>query len=342
MPERLAADVRTVESELQSLFPLISQRFQSFSEAADAALDVLSKQVPGEVVLGQIEPDEGMLRILDVRGATVVGVERGHMLPMAGVPAPRHNKDPDASPLAGVHPSEELDGEHLRSLGLAEWISLPLEMSDGSVAGLIAAMSRRQGDYRAEHVVLLGLAARMLAYEWERVQMRVQLRELHQRARDDGQTDGETGLPDRDGFVDLLDREWRLARRGTVESMVISCHVHAENENDDSPLALLALKDAAEVLTAAVRTTDHVGRTGRMDLGAILIGCEDERGVDALAGRFTDGLRRVTRARPVEISVSIGSQALGEAPSAVEALKLAEGAVRGHGGSAVGAEEVAR
>ena len=54
---------------LQSLFPLISRRFQSFAEATDAALDVLADQVPGEIVLGQIEAGDDKLRVLDVRGA---------------------------------------------------------------------------------------------------------------------------------------------------------------------------------------------------------------------------------------------------------------------------------
>jgi hypothetical protein len=63
------ADGGEVESSLQSLFPLISRRFQSFSEAADAALDVLADQVPGEIVIGQIEAGDDKLRVLDVRGA---------------------------------------------------------------------------------------------------------------------------------------------------------------------------------------------------------------------------------------------------------------------------------
>ncbi len=54
-----------MESSLQPLFPLISRRFQSFAEAADAALDVLSDQVPGEIVIGQIEAGDDKLRVLD-------------------------------------------------------------------------------------------------------------------------------------------------------------------------------------------------------------------------------------------------------------------------------------
>ena len=73
-----------VERSLQKLLPLISRRFRSFSEATDAALDVLASELPGEIVLGQIEPGEDVMRVLDVRGAAVVGIERGINLPLAG------------------------------------------------------------------------------------------------------------------------------------------------------------------------------------------------------------------------------------------------------------------
>jgi GGDEF domain-containing protein len=324
MPGGQTADYTYVDPELQAVYPLISRRFQSFAEAADAALDAVATQIPGEVLLGEIESDEGMLRILDVRGATSVGIERGHVLPLAGLPSSRAAVDRERTALQGVRGGEELDGEHLRTLGIVEWISLPLEMSDGHVAGLIGALSRRQGDYRAEQVVLLGLAARVLAYEWERVRMRVQLRELRQRIIDEGRLDEDTGLPDREAFIDLLDREWRLAQRGTVDSVVLACRVNAADEQEGSPLARLALKDAAEVLAAAVRSTDHVGRTREMELGVVLIGCASEQDVEALARRFSEALGRVTRTRAVAVSVSIGAHSLGEAGSAAEALERAE------------------
>src|SRR5436190_6086001 len=209
--------VGMMDSSLQALFPLISRRFQSFAEAADAALDVLAEQVPGEIVVGQIEAGDDKLRILDVRGAETVGIERGSTLPLTKMKA-ANGLGPDATVLEGPNGIDDLDAAHLQSLGLGEWIALPLEMSDGAVVGIIAALSRRQGDYGAAHVVLLGLAARMLAYEWERIQTRASLRELQQRVGAGTHADPDTGLHDREHFLGLLDREWKLARRGTVET----------------------------------------------------------------------------------------------------------------------------
>ena len=236
-----------MERPLQSLFPLISRRFQSFSEATDATLDVLTDQVPGEIVLGQVEPDEDRLRVLEVRGASIIGIERGNLLPLARVKA-EGGRGPTGGMLDGTAGIDDLDADHLRSLGLSEWVALPLELSDGAVVGIIAALSRRQGDFNAEHVVLLGLAARMLAYEWERVHTRAAMRELKQRIGAATDADPDTGLHGRQGFLDLLDREWKLARRGTIETMAVCFHVEAADEAPGSPVAKLALKDAAEAL----------------------------------------------------------------------------------------------
>jgi GGDEF domain-containing protein len=315
-----------VESSLQSLFPLISRRFQSFAEAADAALDVLADQVPGEIVIGQIEAGDDKLRVLDVRGAQTVGIERGNMLPLTKM-KPANGLGPDATVLEGANGIDDLDARYLQSLGLGEWVALPLEMSDGAVVGIVAALSRRQGDYKAEHVVLLGLAARMLAYEWERVHTRAELRELKQRIGTATNADADTGLHDREHFLDLLEREWKLSRRGTIATMAVCFRVDAGGEAPGSPVAKLALKDAAEALSGAVRSTDQIGRVGEMELGVAMIGCPDEVGVEALAERFANGLRRVTHGRPVKVSVSYGAVALGETGSAAEALERAEGAI---------------
>ncbi|MFI5122397.1 MAG: GGDEF domain-containing protein [Vicinamibacteria bacterium] len=317
-----------MERPLQSLFPLITRRFQSFAEASDAALDVLATQVPGEIVLGQIEPGDDRLRVLDVRGASIVGVERGNMLPLAKVQQ-SNGLGPEVSALEGTAGIDDLDAAHLQSLGLGEWIALPLEMSDGAIVGIVAALSRRQGDYRAEHVVLLGLTARMLAYEWERVHTRTELRELRQRIGAANNADPDTGLPARLAFIDLLKREWKLARRGTVDSMAVCFRVQAGDEKPGSPVAVLALKDAAEALAGAVRSTDQIGRVGDMDLGVAMIGCEDEAGVEALAQRFGHALRRVTHSRPVGVSVTRGAISLAVTTSAEDALEQAERALGG-------------
>ncbi len=290
-------------SSLQALTPLISRRFQSFAEAAESALWAVAGSVEGTIVLGQAEDDGKTWRLLDVRGAPCQGLERGTL-------APR-----------GV--DDGLTAEFLRSRGVADSISLPLELSDGSVVGIVAALGD-DDSYGPDDLVVVSLAARTLAYEWERVRSRAELREVRQRLADGRGIDPETSLVDRAGFTELLDREWRLAKRGTVRSMLVVCEIGLDDEPNGSALFRLALKDAAEVLSGAARITDHVGRVAESRLATVLVGCTDVAGVEAMLTRFSDSLRRVTSARQCEIDLICGTMAIEDADSPEAALEHAE------------------
>ena len=288
---------------LRHLYPLVSRRFRSFAEASEAALDAVAAIVPGTVVLGQAEDDGETWRVIDVRGAARPGIGRGTLAPRAA--------------------NDEFEPGFLDSRGVGGSIALPLELSNGRIVGVLAALAD-EDDFEPDHLLVVGLAARMLGYEWERVETRVEVRELRQLVSNGARTDPETGLVDRTGFVELLDREWRLARRGTVRSMAVAFSIGLDAEPDESALTLLAVKDAAEVLAGGLRTTDHVGRTGRSRLAAILVGCGDLAGVETMVERYTDSLRRVTSSREGEITVAWGATALAEAESPQAALELAE------------------
>jgi GGDEF domain-containing protein len=302
--------------ETRALVRLADQRFQSFSEAAEAVLGALEEVVPGTLMLGQFDPDEPVCRVIEVRGDGVNGLRRGSALPLAeSIPA-RSNGSATAAPDEG-----RLDGEYLRSLSVKTWLATPLEMSDGTIAGSLCALATNTDAFCTDHAALLGIAARMLSYEWESVNRRAELRRLREQARDSATTDADTGLANRDSFVDSLDREWRLAERGTVQSVLVTCEVGTDAGVGDAA-ARLALKDAAEVLNATVRTTDHAGRVGDSRLAAVLIGCE-EAGAAAFVHRFEAALQRVTHARPHPVRLSFAVQPLAGTPSPGEALESA-------------------
>jgi GGDEF domain-containing protein len=311
---------------IAALIPLVGRRFQSFAEAAEVSLDGLARVLPGTVILGQFDSHEEVCRVTDLAGMDIDGLERGVRLPLAG----SVERDGDRL-VSGPNPErgvDWLDGEFLRSLSVESWLTLPLEVSDGNIVGLLCALAPGAGAYRVDHVALLGVAARMLSYEWERVQTRAELRSLRQRIGNGQNTDTETGLANREGFVELLDREWKLAKRGTVQTVVVACHVKVSDTHHGpgSPFATLALKDAAAVLAGSTRATDHVGRVRQMDVAAILVGCHGAPGAEAFIRRYQQTLERATRSRPISIAVSCGFQALEEADSPVDALSRAEDA----------------
>ena len=320
---RFRADRGVVESpEALALTRLTDRRFRSFSEACDSVLEALDRAIPGTVMLGQLDPAEQLCRVLEVRGAGD-HIRRGMTLPLAPLAA-----DPDPHPHGdnGSDVDGELDQQFLRSLSVKASLARPLEMSDGSIIGTLCALDTETDSYRVPHLVLLGVAARVLSYEWENVSRRAELRRLRERVRDVQNSDADTGLPNRGRFLDLLEREWQLTARGSVHSILVACQVNVDATADGGPttMASLALKDAAEALSGTARSTDHVGRTGAMDLAVILVGCHGEEGAQAFLRRYREGVRRVTRGRAVPISVSCSMLSLSGSASAREALKHAE------------------
>jgi diguanylate cyclase (GGDEF)-like protein len=299
---------------LDALSRLAARRFQSFADAATTILDLLYGATPeGCVLLGQIDWDEGVCRVIDARGR---GIERGVGVPLAaGVPA--------GSSSVG----ELLDREALAALCAGSWVAAPLDSADGSVVGVLLATGVARGAPTRHLAQMLLVAARLLSYEWESISTRAELRRLSTLARDRERTDAVTGLSNRDSLLTLLEREWQLSKRGTVESYVVVCQFRDREaivSRHGEAMANLLLKDVAEVLGAGVRKTDHLGRVADDGLCAVLVGCKGVDGALAFLARFEQALERATVGRPTAAQLSYGIQSLAEAESAREALELAE------------------
>ena len=309
---------------LASLLPLVSRRFQSFAEAADASLAMLGASLPGSILIGQIEREERLLRVLDARGDDALQIERGSTVQLRSA-ASSSESSRQLTPYKG----DDLDPGFLRSRAVVERATVPIELSDGAIAGLICALSQQQSAYQRDHLILLGLASRLLSYEWERVSAGAELRQLRQQLNDGERGDSETGLCDRDGLIEKMTREWRLASRGTVESMIVVCRITAVAHDAEraSALNMLALKDAAEALRGCARWTDHVARVGPCDLAVVMVGADTSDAVEAMINRYAESMRRVTGGRPYEISISYGAKTLSEAATSEQALEQAEQAI---------------
>jgi GGDEF domain-containing protein len=313
------------DRQTETLLRLGRPRSRNFSDAADSALRALSDAIPGTIVLGRLEPDEQGCRVIDARGAALDGVRRGAVLGLAGSAngdRPAAGDDHDRAPDNRI-----LDRDSLQLLGAGAVLEVPLEMSDGRIVGVLAALGSEADAFGAEHAATVGVAARLLGHEWESVELRAELRRLRRRASAGTNVDAETGLPDRDGFLDLLDHEWRLANRGTVESVLLAFEIGPGPDRAPAGDAMdrLALKIVAEVLEGSTRVTDRVGRVGPATFATVLVGCRLDQ-APAFVGRFQAALRRVTGERRPQVELSLGVQALAGAPSPEVVLKLAEAA----------------
>src|SRR3954452_17325164 len=137
---------------LDALSRLAARRFGSFADAATQVFDLLESACPGgNLVLGQVDWDEGKCRVIDSRGDRV---PRGTVIPLArNVPAngsaAAELLDADALEALGhanwgggprgPAAAELLDADALEALGQANWVAAPLDAADGSVVGLLLA-----------------------------------------------------------------------------------------------------------------------------------------------------------------------------------------------------------
>ena len=111
---------------LDALSRLAARRFGSFADAATQVFDLLESACPdGDLVLGQVDWDEGKCRVIDSRGDSV---PRGTVIPLAR-----------NVPTNGTAAGELLDSDALEALGPASWVAAPLDAADGSVVGVLLA-----------------------------------------------------------------------------------------------------------------------------------------------------------------------------------------------------------
>jgi diguanylate cyclase (GGDEF)-like protein len=303
---------------LSSLARLAERRFSSFSEAADAVLDLIEAELPpGSVLLGQVDLEEQEYRLIDVRGEAVASLHPGSTLPLAG----------DASESGGL-----LDRGALAKLSVRSYLAMPLETSAGGGAVTLCALASGTDLFTRSHLDLLAVAGRLLTYEWESVKWRADLRRLSERLRDPERTDALTGLLNHVAFVEELDREWRQAERGSTETYLLLCRL--DNLGDvrarlGDGVAELLLRDAADVLEEAMRRSDHAGRLDHDVFAALLVGCKGQEGADAFFDRFASAVARSPGERPAELELAYATVPLGSADSPEGVLQVACEALEG-------------
>ena len=296
---------------LDALSRLAARRFASFADAAGSVLDLLAGAAPdGCLILCQADWESGEARVLDARGG---GIERGLTLPL--------NSAPGGS-------AQLIDAEALAAWWPGAFVSAPLDAADGSIVGALLGSPGDHGVAPRHLAQLLLISARLLSYEWESISTRAELRRLSEAARDRDVVDPATGLPTRAILLTAMEREWELARRGTVDSYAVVCRLPERGaiaDRQGAALADLMLKDVAEALEGCVRRTDHLARGGEDELVAVLVGCKGPEGARAFLGRAERTLARAATGRAAA-GLAYGIQALSEADSAVEALEAASAA----------------
>lgn len=298
------------DTALQALAQLTVRRFASFSDAADAVLDVLEAEIPAETILiGRCDWSEGWFRVLDVRGR-LDGVEPGTELPLA-----------EQSESCGL-----LAPAALQALAVRSYLAIPFETNDDTGGVTLCALGAADDSFTTDHFDLLKVGGRLLAYEWESVHWRADLRRMGELLRADEGVDPVTGLPDAAQFQTLLEREWQVIQQGGEQTYIVVCRaldLDAVTTRCGQAVARQLVKDMADVLEAAIRNADHIGRTGADEISVLLVGCKGRAGADAFFERFQSSFARVTSASKATLTVSYGARALASAEGCDEAFEAA-------------------
>ena len=160
--------------------------YRSFADATRSVLDLLSQQLPDVAVfLAHLDRSHDIHRIVDTRNGGEFGLRSNLAQPlsdsfcvhMADDRAPRRCNDVPGDPVYGRVAAQT-------RFGAGSFLGMPLELSDGARVGSLVALSREKHRFRADHEQLLGMLARVLAYELERETNERDLRRLNDSLRD--------------------------------------------------------------------------------------------------------------------------------------------------------------
>jgi diguanylate cyclase len=147
-------------------------------------------------------------------------------------------------------------------------------------------------------------------------------------------TDPLTGLLNRRGLTEALDRETARARRTGDPVCLVLLDLDRFKQLNDSlghPAGDAALAGVADALRRGLRTGDVAGRWGGDEFGVVLAGITADVAydvVDRLRSTLTHPSRAIVRGRRVTFSAGVASLA-GEAAHGADLMALADAALYG-------------
>lgn len=304
-----------------------ARSFFDFTEATATVLDLLERQLPDCAVFVAYHDEESqLLRIVDFRGSDTFGISNGQT--MALMPSSIASGIVDPAPAILASP----DVKNSNS-----FVGIPLELHDGSHFGTLCAISDTVKRFTRNETELMTVLGRVIVNELDREMKEQELRQKHddlvehnQKLRSDAFSDALTSVANRRGFERALAREWKLSRRGTVESYLVLVDLDgfkSVNDRFGHAAGDRVLQLCAQALQEAARETDVVGRIGGDEFAAILVGCASSEEATLFRERARETLERYLKGEDARVSFSAGHQSLAEAPSPVRAMELADQAM---------------
>lgn len=157
----------------------------------------------------------------------------------------------------------------------------------------------------------------------------LRLAEERSKAEKMARIDSLTGIGNRRGLWESLNREVAWARRQAEPLTIVLAdldHFKSVNDTLGHPAGDALLVDVSAALVEAVRASDRVFRSGG-DEFAVVLRDQDLDGGRRVADRMRAGVERVSRRREVSVSLSAGVARFDPAENANRLLKAADAAL---------------
>src|SRR5918994_220209 len=182
-------------SAIQAAAAATTATYRSFADATRSVLDLLERHFPEAVLfLAHLDRGQFIHRIVDARNGAGVGLRSNLAIPlgdafcshMAEDRAPRVCNDVGRDPVYAGLPMQE-------RVGARAYLGVPLELSDGTRVGSLAALRHSRTPFSEADEQLFLMLARVLASELERESNERDLRRFNDLLRDQARGMGAIG-----------------------------------------------------------------------------------------------------------------------------------------------------
>jgi diguanylate cyclase (GGDEF)-like protein len=172
-----------------------SATYRSFADATRSVLDLLERHLPDAVLyLAHLDRGQFIHRIVDARNGGSIGLRSNLAIPlgdafcshMAEDRAPRTCNDLARHPIYARLPMQD-------RVGARAYLGVPLELSDGTRVGSLAALRHSRVAFTEADEQLFSMLARVLASELERESNERDLRRFNDMLRDQARGMGAIG-----------------------------------------------------------------------------------------------------------------------------------------------------
>src|SRR5215213_6459205 len=172
-----------------------SATYRSFADATRSVLDLLEGHMPTAILyLAHLDRGQFIHRIVDARNGAPIGLRSNLAIPM-GDAFCSHMAEDRAPRLCNDVPGHQLYGAlpMQRRVIAGSYLGVPLELSDGTRVGSLAAIHQDRGVFGPADEQLFSMLARVLASELERESNERDLRRFNDMLRDQARGMGSVG-----------------------------------------------------------------------------------------------------------------------------------------------------